>query len=155
MRFQVVKESDVELQKQFLLIALWTPDNEPDHKPEVLEAPRVKEFYEDWGREGDVGFIAFSPDNKPMGLIQSRFKSSLTKKYSDYPEIAIAVFSEYRGTGVASALMQHLIEHSATGLRLGVHPQNVAARKLYEKFGFREYEIHESGFPQMVRAKTI
>ncbi|CAE6903758.1 FR47-like protein [Vibrio sp. B1FLJ16] len=153
MRFQVVKESDVELQKEFLLIALWTPDNEPNHKPDILDIPHIKEYYANWGKDGDLGFFAFSSEDKPVGLIQLRHKSSQTQKYADYPEIAIAVHPEYRGLGVASSLMQHLVENSVSGLRLGVHPQNTSAIKLYEKFGFRVYEVAQSGYPQMVREK--
>lgn len=151
MRFQLVNESDVELQKEFLLVAMWTPDDEPDHKPAILEVPHIKEYYSGWGKDGDLGFFAFSGENKPMGLIQSRYKSSPTQKYSDCPEIAIAVHPDYQGRGVASSLMLHLIENSTTCLRLGVHPQNVLAIKLYEKFGFRIYEVAKSGYPQMVR----
>ncbi|WP_425635527.1 GNAT family N-acetyltransferase [Vibrio owensii] len=143
----------MELQKKLLLVALWTPDNEPEHNPKILEAPHIKEYYSQWGKSGDLGFFAFSSDDKPMGLIQLRYKSSQTQKYSDYPEIAIAVHKEYRGLGVASALLQHLIEESKTGLRLGVHPQNISAISLYEKFGFRVYEVARSGYPQMVREK--
>ncbi|GAL35315.1 hypothetical protein JCM19240_3685 [Vibrio maritimus] len=117
--------------------------------------PHIKEYYSDWGKDGDIGFFALSPDNKPIGLIQLRYKSSQTQKYADYPEIAMAVHPDYRGLGVASSLMQHLIDNSNSGLRLGVHPLNISAIKLYQKFGFCVYEVAKSGYPQMMREKQV
>jgi len=150
LHFEIVKGIDIALQKELLLVALWTPDDEPVHKPEVLELPHIKEYYEDWGKRGDLGFFAISSTNQPMGIIQLRYKSSQTKKYADYPEIAIAVHLQYRGQGVASALVRKLLDSTDCGLRLGVHPMNTSAIALYEKFGFEVYEIAKSGFPQMV-----
>ncbi|USD62075.1 GNAT family N-acetyltransferase [Vibrio sp. SCSIO 43140] len=151
MTFSEIKAGNIQLQKELLLIALWTPDDEADHSPEVLELPHIKAYYENWGREGDIGFFAMSPDSTPMSIVQARYKSSQTKAYSDYPEVAIAIHPNYRGQGIASALMEQLIKSTPSGLRLGVHPKNTSAIKLYEKYGFRTYEVAESGYAQMVR----
>lgn len=36
MTFSEIKAGDIQLQNELLLIALWTPDDEADHSPEVL-----------------------------------------------------------------------------------------------------------------------
>lgn len=156
MKFREVTASDVELQKELLLVALWTPDDEPDHDPKVLELAHIKAYFEEWGRAGDLGLFALNQFDEPIGIVQIRHKSSQTVQYAEYPELAMAVHASHRGKGVASALMKALlqrVEGTCDGIRLGVHPKNEAAQKLYEKFGFVTYEIAQSGFPQMVRTK--
>ncbi len=154
MRFKQVQKSDLATQKELLLVALWTPDNEPNHLPETLELPHIKEYFDGWGRKGDLGLLALNCFNEPMGLVQVRFKSSQTELYSDYPELALAVYPQFQGRGVASCLLSQVVDvlkGTCSGIRLGVHPQNTAAIALYEKFSFKTYDVAQSGYPQMVR----
>jgi RimJ/RimL family protein N-acetyltransferase len=54
------------------------------------------------------------------------------------------VRSEARGTGLAAALLQQLIEHARTvveEIRLTVVASNAAARRLYSAAGFKEYGL--------------
>ncbi len=154
MIFQKITKSDIELQKNLLFVALWTPKDEPKHDRKVLELPHISEYFESWGKRDDLGFFVFSNDGHSVGIIQARIKSSQNGKYSNYPEIAIAVLPEYCGEGVGSLLMDKLISeigNNYDGLRLGVHPKNEVAIKLYEKFGFVVYETGNGGYLQMVR----
>ena len=69
-----------------------------------------------------------------------------------FPEIGIAVKPEFHGQGVGSFLMARLIEGAGqrvAGLRLGVHPQNTPARRLYEIFGFTQFAVGAGGYPQL------
>ena len=154
MKFREITASDSELQKSLLFVALWTPDDEPDHELQVLELPHIKEYFDDWGQKGDFGLFALDKTNDIMGIVQIRFKSSLTELHADCPELALAVNPLYRGQGVASALMRELLirtDNLEMGVRLGVHPKNKAAISLYEKFGFETYQVVESGYFQMFR----
>ena len=154
MNFREVTPSDSELQNGLLFVALWTPDDEPDHDLQVLELPHIKEYFDDWGQAGDFGLFALDDAGGVMGLVQIRYKSSLTELHADCPELALAVNPAFRGRGVASALMRELFsntDQSALGVRLGVHPKNNVALSLYEKFGFETYQVVESGYLQMFR----
>ncbi|WED24635.1 GNAT family N-acetyltransferase [Vibrio sp. JC009] len=151
MMFRNIDAADSELQKALLLIALWTPEDEPDHTADILEQPHIKEYYENWGGPEDIGFFALDSDQQPMGIIQVRPKSSVTRQYSEFPELAMAVHPDYQGRGVGKQLLAELFRRiTVPGLRLGVHPENRAAIALYKKFGFCHYETPEKGFPQMV-----
>lgn len=157
MKLRQINASDLALQKQLLLVALWTPDDEPTPQPHVLEVPHIKEFFVDWGREGDLGYFAFDEQDNPAGIVQVRYKSSPTSMHRNLPELALAVLPEYRGQGVGLKLMEHIlaqVEKTADGVRLGVHPKNKAAINLYHRFGFDVYEIAQSGYPQMVRIRN-
>jgi GNAT superfamily N-acetyltransferase len=58
----------------------------------------------------------------------------------DVPSLGIFLSSKVRGTGLARLLMQHL--HMAAKLRgssqirLKVYPENIPARRLYERLGY-------------------
>lgn len=154
MNFREITVTDSELQKSLLFVALWTPDDEPDHDMKVLELPHIKEYFDDWGQEGDFGLFALDDTGGEMGIVQVRYKSSLTECHADCPELALAVNPLYRGQGVASVLMRELLvrtDNLEVGVRLGVHPKNKAAISLYEKFGFETYQVVESGYLQMYR----
>ncbi len=153
MNFRTITAADEEQQKKLLLVALWTPEDQPNYPESVLDEPHIKEFYSQWGKQGDEGIFALDYAGRVIGLAQVRHKSSPTHQYRDYPELAIAVADSHRGQGVAAKLMRELLSRlrlTAPGVRLGVHPQNKAAAALYQKFGFVEYEVASSGFPQMV-----
>lgn len=77
MKFKEVTASDVELQKELLLVALWTPDDEPDHDPKVLELAHIKAYFEEWGRAGDLGLFALNQFDEQ--LASSRFDINRAK----------------------------------------------------------------------------
>ena len=58
----------------------------------------------------------------------------------EVPSLGIALRREVRGTGLAGCLMEFLhaaaLRHGATSVRLTVEPDNVIARRLYERLGY-------------------
>lgn len=57
----------------------------------------------------------------------------------------LAVLAEFRGRGVGRALLsaaeQHARERGCAKLTLEVREDNAGARRLYEQYGFRDYEL--------------
>ncbi len=64
----------------------------------------------------------------------------------------IAVFYNYRGFGIGTALLKHLInvskEENCDLLTLEVRLSNTPARKLYEKLGFKEVGVRKNFYDQ-------
>ncbi|GAM71169.1 histone acetyltransferase HPA2 [Vibrio sp. JCM 19236] len=153
MKIRLLHPSEAEIQKELLFTALWKPEDETPHTKADLELPHIKEYYQNWGKQGDLALVAVNGDDAPIGLIQIRHKTSVTKDHAEHPELAMAVFPEYHGKGIAKALFNELftrIENTESGIRLGVHPKNQKAIGLYERFGFRVYDTPDKGYPQMV-----
>ena len=52
--------------------------------------------------------------------------------------VALTVAPEHRGRGVGGALLQAFLEGRRGRVFLEVRPSNIAARRLYQRFGFTE-----------------
>ncbi len=155
MIFKEVTINDVDIQKQFLFTAIWQPENEERFEFNIMEERQAKAYYHNWGlKTGDIGFFAIEND-KIIGLVQIRIKSSLTMNYSDLPEVVISVSPDHRGKGYGKILMEEIIKTNPyKGMRLGVHPENEVAINLYLQLGFKQYAITDNDFIQMVFKKN-
>lgn len=121
-------------------------DNRGDFFPRsVLPQPQFyKRFQESgfWNKE-DGMLIIFSANGEMLGHIEF-FK---TVDYLDEYELSYQVYAtEMRGKGVASEavrlLVCYLFENKRVNrIRLVIHPDNVASRRLAEKCGFRHEGI--------------
>lgn len=117
---------------------------------EILNEPMLARYVKDWGQaETDIGFIAEDENGEKIGAVWARLSDQVKKGYGfvddKTPELAIATSKKYRGKGIGTALICHLID-AATGtypaLCLSVAPKN-PAKSLYEKLGFEIIEIRD------------
>lgn len=147
--------SDQEVLWELEYLALWDPPSEPRRPRSVLELPRIRRLVEGWGRDEDFGLAAIDPEShRVMGGIWTRLDGydGLEDYGCPYPALGIAVFPQYQELGIGSQLMSAFVVQlrwRVDGLRLGVHPKNARARRLYAKFGFVEYAVGAGGYPQM------
>lgn len=117
-------------------------DNRGDYFPRGIVAQPIfrKRFHEGgfWNKE-DGMLVIVSTNDEIVGHIEF-FK---TVNYLDEYELSYQVYAaEKRGKGVASEavrlLMCYLFENKQVNrIRLVIHPNNVASRRLAEKCGFR------------------
>jgi [ribosomal protein S5]-alanine N-acetyltransferase len=117
-------------------------DNRGDYFPRgVLSQPAFrKQFQEDGFWSKDEGMLVIvSPDHTLLGHIEF-FK---TVNYLDEYELSYQVYApDQRRKGVATEAVQLLVRYlfeskRVNRLRLVIHPDNAASRRLAEKCGFR------------------
>lgn len=107
----------------------------------VLSQPAFRKQFQETGFwERDEGMLVIvSPDDTIMGHIEF-FK---TVNYLDEYELSYQIYApEHRGKGAASEavrlLVRYLFESKRVNrIRLVIHPQNAASRRLAEKCGFK------------------
>ena len=126
---------------------LWEMLAEAAQEPvvrNVKENPGTSRYVQGWIGEGDLGFVAVSKDENPVGAAWLRLLTSENRGYGylndDTPELAIAVHPEHRGLGVGSLLLTRLLEeagHTYSMVCLSVRADNPALR-LYERTGFQK-----------------
>src|SRR5690554_1330560 len=132
-----VRETDLEM-----LYAFHSDvDNRGEFFPRNIMASRAfhKQFQEDgfWGN--DEGMLVIISADEIVGHIEF-FK---TVNYLDEFELSYQVYShEHQGKGFATQavtlLVRYLFETKRMNrIRLVIHPDNVASRRLAEKCGFR------------------
>ena len=81
-------------------------------------------------------FVFYYQDNKCIGFMQ--YSYIIDRIELDY----IYVYQEYRNMGIASKLMEYLIniayKENVINISLEVASKNITAIKLYEKYGFKK-----------------
>jgi ribosomal protein S18 acetylase RimI-like enzyme len=141
---KVVKEDESFLW-DMLYESIYIPEGSKRPSKDIIYEPHIAKYLEEWGRYGDVGFIAVDNNDKPIGSITSRFFHEDNKGYGyvdeSTPEFGLAILPEYRGKGIGAALLKRLLEEVESRdikcISLSVDPNNPAI-KLYKKFGFVE-----------------
>ena len=127
---------------EMLYQALYVPEGHPALPREVIHLPELARYVQDWGREGDCGFLASdAKTEQPIGAVWLRLLTGENKGYGyvddDTPELSIAVLPDYRGQGVGTQLLTHLLspDYRQMSISLSVSADNPAVQ-LYERFGF-------------------
>lgn len=133
--------SDEPLLWDMLHAALHTAEGAPSR--EILKRPEYARYVEDWGREGDTGFVVSDKqDGEVLGAVWYRLPTAESEGRAEHDkpaaELAFAVKSGQRKRGLGAALLTQLVKanphHSAVSIRASTH--NPAVR-LYERFGFK------------------
>jgi ribosomal protein S18 acetylase RimI-like enzyme len=121
--------------------ALQTSEGAPSR--DILKRPEYSRYVEDWGREGDTGFVVSDKNStEVLGAVWYRIAAPAAKGRAEQaeptPELAFAVKSGQRKRGLGAALLTQLVKanphHSAISIRASA--KNPAVR-LYERFGFQ------------------
>lgn len=119
--------------------------------------PETEIYIKDFPRPSEVGIIAETEEGELAGAAWiSIFPEPLHVVKYPMPELTIAVPSKFRRLGIASLLLAKLYEAVAnegiTEISLGVHYQNLAAIKLYEKHNWVvDGEINNGEYIMMSR----
>ena len=117
-------------------------DNRGDFFPRgLLAQPAFQKQFEEsgfWSKDEGM-LVIISPDSEMIGHIEF-FK---TVNYLDEVELSYQIYSpEQRGKGAATEAVQLLVRYlfefkRFNRIRLVIHPDNTASRRLAEKCGFR------------------
>lgn len=156
-----LSQNDIPFMWEMLYESLFVPEGQQPFNKEILKDPLISKYVEGWGREGDFGFIAINNDGKPMGSITARNFNESNKGFgyidADVPELGMALLEDYRGKGIGKALLEHLFneakQRGIKRLSLSVDPGNVAAVKLYQRFGFEDVGMVGTSITMVARVK--
>jgi GNAT superfamily N-acetyltransferase len=142
----------------FLYLALYVPPGQPPLPRDIVFQPQISRYVQGWGTANDLGFVAHD-GILPVGAAWLRLLIGSEKGYGyvddEIPELSMAVVSEYRGQGIGTRLLSTLLEQASSQYRsisLSVSEEN-AARRLYERFGFKT--VKKSGSSLIMVKRTM
>lgn len=126
---------------KMLYQAVYVPPGQPPPPRSIVFEPELSRYVQGWGRPDDVGFVAWD-EEKPVGAVWLRLLQGENKGFGyvdeTTPELSIAVLPAYRGQGLGTRLLAHLLEAVQArypSICLSVSPDNPAQR-LYQRLGF-------------------
>jgi ribosomal protein S18 acetylase RimI-like enzyme len=139
-RLRSLTPTDQPFLWEMLYQAIYVPTGETPPPRDVIYQPDLARYVQDWGREGDRGFIASDlATGEAIAAVWSRFLIGEDKGYGyindQTPELGLAVLPEYRGQGIGTALLNALVADAPGAISLSVSADNPALR-LYQRFGF-------------------
>ncbi|SMG20497.1 GNAT family N-acetyltransferase [Paenibacillus aquistagni] len=147
-RIRPIHDGDLSFLWDTLYESLYVSEGDTPFPRDIVQDPHLAKYVMDWGRKGDVGFIAMNAEEKPIGSITARFYPEDNKGFGyvaeDVPELGMAILEPYRGAGVGTALLKELFiqlqRQQVKRVSLSVDPGNLAAMSLYQRFGFVEVD---------------
>jgi len=151
--------SDEPFLREMFYQALHVEGQEP-YPREVLDCPKIAKYIRDWGRAGDLGFVAENSTGQPIGAVWCRLLNGEEKGFAhlddETPELGIAVSPECRGKGIGTDLIERLLEAAESlypAIALSVSPKNRAI-ELYKRLGFEAVDVRET-FPVMRKKLSV
>jgi GNAT superfamily N-acetyltransferase len=122
----------------------WRETSSPGPVEDVLADPAVRLYLEDWGRPGDVGFVAADAFGRRGGAAWYRLFTTHRHGYGfvspDVPEVSMGLQRSWRGLGLGRRLLESLhavaLDAGVPRLSLSVEVANRRAVRLYKRFGY-------------------
>ena len=146
--FKPIDESETLFLEDMLYYAIYAGEGTPPSKGIIYE-PNLYKYIEKWNDDKDIGYIIIDDGTEQkLGAVWIREFDESNQGYGyiddSTPELSIAIYPEYRGKGLGTALMNHLISQLPSNIKsisLSVDTNN-PAKRLYERLGFEYYKIN-------------
>ena len=151
--FRLSAHADPAFLAEMLYEAVNWRDDGAEERPAldtVLSVPENARYIAEWGRPGDVALYALDRRDEPVGAAWLRLFTAAEPGYGyvadGIPELAIAVYPEFRGQRVGTLLLGSVIARAerdrTRAISLSVNTEN-PAKRLYARYGFEV--VGESG----------
>lgn len=151
MQYQIRKmtEQEYPLLEDFLYESLFVPQGKPPFPRSILQSPELQVYTADFGSSRhDIAFVA-DVDGKVVGAAWVRIMNDYGHIDDETPSLAIALYKEYRGMGMGTALLQELLSFLKTQgysrVSLSAQKANQAVN-LYRRAGFEIYLEREKEY---------
>ncbi|MCR0567220.1 GNAT family N-acetyltransferase [[Clostridium] innocuum] len=149
LRMMEIDASNAALLSNFLYEAIFVPSGMQPPSKDILADPQLQVYVQDFGKQtGDFGLFA-EVEGVIAGAVWARIMEDYGHIDNETPSLAIALYKEYRGKGVGTALLQAMLkllqEHGYEQVSLAVQKENYAV-KLYTACGFRVYRESEEEY---------
>lgn len=152
-----VTSGDQAFITEMLYQAIHVKEGEAPPPRSILKEAKLIKYYAIIGLDTDIGYIAIDEESgAEIGAIWLRVFSKDNPGWGyladNIPELSIAVLPNYRGRGVGSLLIKHLLEQTIElypKISLSVDADNKALQ-LYKQHGFIEIKEVEGSITMLL-----
>lgn len=153
-----MRPEEYHLLEDIMYEAIYHPDKKNPYPKDVIYLPQVKIYWDNWGKGKNDHCLIASINGKIGGAVWIRAFCEEIKGcgYIDptTPEIAIALFEEYRNRGIGTRLMEEMINFMETNhfkqVSLSVSKGNPAIN-LYLRLGFRVVDENADDYIMLLK----
>lgn len=152
-----MKFSEYPLLEDFLYEAIFQKENTEPVPRTILSKPELQVYIKDFGNHKDDHCLYAEVDNKIIGAVWVRVIDGYGHIDQATPEFAISLYKEYRGHGIGTDLMQHMLtylkESGYSKASLAVQKENYAFR-MYQALGFEIIDENAEEYIMVYRFRT-
>jgi len=134
-----LRADEVHLLDDFLYEAIFQRDESNLAPRGIINEPALRVYTEGFGQKPHDCCFCVEAEGKVVGAVWVRVISGFGHLDDVTPEFAVSLYKPYRGQGIGTALMRHMLAHLAqkgyVRASLAVQKDNYAVR-MYEKLGF-------------------
>ena len=157
---RTILPTEYSLLEDIMYEAIYHPDPKNPYPKEVIYYPQVRVYWDNWGAMKDDHCLVALIDDKIIGAVWIRTFQEEMKGYGyidEYtPEVAIALFEEYRNQGIGTELMKQMIilmkEKNFRQVSLSITKGNPAVQ-LYDRLGFNVIDEKEEDYIMLLHLK--
>lgn len=144
-----IRESEYSLLNDFLYEAVFVPDGVEPPARNIIESPELQVYIAGFGfSKDDHGLIA-EVGGKAAGAVWVRIMDDYGHIDEKVPSLAVSLFKEYRGYGIGTALIKHMLDllrdKGYERTSLSVQKANYAA-KMYLDLGYKIIKENDEEF---------
>jgi ribosomal protein S18 acetylase RimI-like enzyme len=134
-----IRAEEIPLLDDFLYEAIYIPPGTPAPPRSILQEEALQVYIRNFGQKTDDKCLVAEADGTVVGTVWTRIMHDYGHVDDHTPSLAIALYPDYRGRGIGTALMTRMLEWLRQSgyqqVSLSVQKENRAVR-LYQRVGF-------------------
>jgi len=109
--------SEIDYLQKMLYEAIFVSKGDDPLPKSIVHRPELKKYYNNWGMENDLAFVA-EKNGRRIGIVWSRIFKASNKGYGfvdeNTPEVSISIHPEYRNQGIGTQLLRSIFHETAS-----------------------------------------
>jgi len=153
-----IKETEAHLLENFLYEAIFIPEGVKVPPKSCINSPELQVYITEFGKKKDDYALVAEINDEIVGAVWVRIMNDYGHIDDETPSFAISLYKDYRGMGIGTALMEHMLRHlknhKYSTTSLAVQKDNYAV-KMYKKVGFSIVKELEEEYLMVCRLDNI
>jgi Acetyltransferases len=143
------RENEYILLNDFIYEAIYIPEGVAAPPKNIIDQPDLQVYVSDFGKHKDDYCFVTEVDGNVVGAVWVRIMNDYGHINDETPSFAISLYKEYRGYGIGTAMMEHMLSSLK---KLGYKKTSLAvqksnyAYKMYLKVGFEIIDENEEEY---------